>query len=129
MTSSVYSVRVRPRRYDPAAVRRLRVSPALLELYLAIRERSEFVAVLNEVLPETVDKALMLEAVEARFEALAAWVIGTEPTERPAGATCWPLICIAMAKTELSWDGRLYRFDHGTFGRALEQAQRGDAEV
>ena len=129
MTSSVYSVRVRPRRYDPDAVRRLRVSPALLELYLAIRERSEFVAVLDEILPENNDTALMLEAVEARFEALAAWVIGTEASERPAGAARWPLICIAMTETELSWDGRLYRFDHDAFGRALERAQRGDAEV
>lgn len=129
MTSSIYAVCQRPRICDPDAVCRLRVSPALLEFYLVIKERPEFVAVLDEILPETVDKALMLEAVEARFEALAAWVIGTETSVRPAGATRWPLICIAMAETELTWDGRLYRFDHDGFGRALERAQRDTAEV
>ena len=129
MTSSIYAVCTRPRRYDPDAVCRLRVSPALLELYLAIRERSEFVAVLDEVLPAGADRALTLEAVEARFEALAAWVVGTAPLDRPAGATDWPLICRAMAETGLEWDGRLYRFDPDVFGRALERAQRGRAEV
>ena len=129
MTRSIYAVCTRPRRYDSDAVRRLRVSPALLELYLAIRERSEFVAVLDEVLPAGADRALTLEAVEARFEALAAWVIGTEPLDRPAGATDWPLICRAMAETTLEWEGRLYRFDSVAFGRALAAVRRGLGEV
>lgn len=129
MTRSIYAVCTRPRRYDPDAVRRLRVSPALLELYLAIRERSEFVVVLDEVLPAGADRALTLEAVEARFEALAAWVIGTAPLDRPAGATDWPLICRAMAETALDWGGRLYGFDPDAFGRALATARRGLGEV
>ena len=129
MTSSIYTVCARPRPQTPEAVRGVRMSPALLELYLVIRDRSEFVAVLDEVLPAGSDRALTLEAVEARFEALAAWALDTEPSDRPAGATDWRLICRAIAETALEWDGRVYRFDCAMFRRALERARRGQAEV
>ena len=121
MTSRMEAIVSKQRAFDPAQVCTVKVHPALVRLFYYLGEETWLIETMAIAIDANLDAALVIEAVEARYTALAAWTLGSRVDERPDGEFRLAVILDAIAVTPLQFDGRHYHFDPKEFRKALRK--------